>query len=102
MVVIELLWIGEKAKLSSTDIRQYILKQVKGGEECLKKLYENWSTLNKNIGVEDQKLSDLWFDKFKRLFSEPWRYYHNFNHIEALLGLIPEIKVIGQRRLQCH
>lgn len=83
----------EKPRLASTKIREFIIRSINSGEDGLHTLHENWNSLNKSLGVENQTLIDLWFDKFLRLFSEPWRHYHNFNRVEALLQLIPEIKV---------
>ena len=62
-------------------------------DELLDNLFENWSKLMADIGISDCDFIAYWFDKIKRYYCEPWRYYHTLNHINYLLSLYHETKI---------
>ena len=65
-------------KLSSTLIRKEI--------DCDELLYlhTKWISLSKYLQINDE-LSNKWFDKIAKKYSEPWRAYHRLSHIRQML-----------------
>jgi len=82
-------------RLSSTSIRTNISEKIIGGEETLIYLYDCWVELMKKIGVVQKDTCDLWFDKIKMKYCEPWRFYHTLNHVQSLLKLYRGSGIIG-------
>ena len=77
-------------KLSSTNIRETVMKKVDGKIEVLEELYNEWIQLMQELGVSDACFVGKWFDRIKEKYSESWRYYHTLTHVWSLLKMCNE------------
>ena len=69
---------SSQMKISSSIIRKDILSRI--DKEKMNYLYEQWITINEQIGVKKENVI-CWWNRIRDEYMKKWKQYHNLNHL---------------------
>lgn len=80
--------VKNEEKISSSKIREFVMSKIGSDADKMNFLKNEWETLFKDLKIDNDQFTDLWFDRVRDKYVECWRFYHNLNHIYQLLKII--------------
>ena len=92
LVALNVIDCGESSqmKISSSIIRKDILSRI--DKEKMNYLYEQWITINEQIGVKKENVI-CWWNRIRDEYMKKWKQYHNLNHIYSMIKQYEENQV---------